>query len=393
MKLTLKDMTKAVAGGHSAIRCITKLQPAGGAESKLFPPTYMKDNEGGQYAFEEQRKGEEITERAVILDSVPSQANRIEEALQKAIDEKKLALPLVIVDIAGHGRVTSLEAPHRISDAIFRDSELKGVPFRDTDEGKAFATANTKNATALYQLCPTALVFGTWDSTGASGGLGNKFARTLVSEVIGFHAEIGKKTASRLDPLGIPKVELLVNEKNPADYTVDFDSKAALPTGMKKGKPSDINHGNVAPSLSEGGVRISHAIQTSVLSLPGLRRLRFSNNGATATTPEMESAARTVLTAIALVGLTLQREQGYDFRSRCQLIPETEPEFELIGATAGDVETFKLTSDEAIALLNEAVAAAEKAGIKWRKEPLALEASQRLRQLVAKARQARFAGE
>lgn len=391
MKLDLQILTNAVAGTHSAIRCVTKLQPSGGPGSKLFPPTYVPDDQGGMYALECRRVGDEVVERAVLLDSVPSQANRIEEALQRACDEKKLTLPLVTVNIPPHGRVTSLEAPHRIADAIFRDSELGGVPFRESLEGKKFVAANTKNATALYELCPTALIFGTWDSTGSSGGLGNKFARTLVSEVVGYHAEVGKKTAGRLDPLGIPKIDLLVKKDNPADYTVEFDATAAPPAGMKKGKPSEINHGNVAPSLSDGGVTISRAVQTSVLSLPALRRLRFPTNGSTASTTEI--AARTVLAALALVGLTLQREQGYDFRSRCQLIPEEEPVFELIGATTGDVETFRLASDEAIGLFREAVQAAEQAGVTWRKEPLELQPSHRLKQLVIKALQSRTAGE
>ena len=78
------------------------------------------------------------------------------------------------------GRVTSLTAPHRIADALLRDSLLNGELFRLSDIGKSFADASTKNATALFKVCPTGLVFGLWDSTGPKGGLGAKFQRALV---------------------------------------------------------------------------------------------------------------------------------------------------------------------------------------------------------------------
>ena len=55
----------------------------------------------------------------------------------------------------------------------------------------------------MFHYCPTALVFGLWDSTGPKGGLGAKFARALVSEIIGHDAQVGVKTSSRIDPANI----------------------------------------------------------------------------------------------------------------------------------------------------------------------------------------------
>lgn len=389
--MTTKQLQEAIAGRASAIRCITRLQPAGGTGASVFPPTFLVGKEVGQYAIEARRVGDARIEKAVLLDSVPSQANRIEEALQRAIDEERIALPLLVVTLPPAQRVTSLEAPHRIADAIFRDSELDNVPFRDSAKGQSFVSANVKNATALFQLCPTALIFGTWDSTGASGGLGNKFARALVSEVIGYHAETFKKTASRMDPLGIKGIDLHISKTDKAVYDVPATAGAEPPEGFKKGKPSEINHGNVAPSLDVGGVTIAWAEQTSVLSLPALRRLRFPVGGKI--DPEKENTARTVLAALSLVGLTLTREQGYDFRSRCQLIPENEPEFELLGPTLAEVTKFKLTSKDAISLLEDAVKAAEKAGFEWNTKAVVLTPSARLQKLVVAARAARTAGE
>ena len=74
-------------------------------------------------------------------------------------------------------------------DLILRDSELKEgaskVPFRQSNKGKALNKVNPADATPLFELCPTALIFGMWGSTGPKGGLGPKFERAIVSEVVG----------------------------------------------------------------------------------------------------------------------------------------------------------------------------------------------------------------
>ncbi len=87
------------------------------------------------------------------------------------------------------GEITTLDAPHRIADAIFRDSMLDGEPFRDSAVGMAITDARVTHATAMYRYCPTALIFGVWDSTGPKGGSGSKFQRALVSEIVGVDAD------------------------------------------------------------------------------------------------------------------------------------------------------------------------------------------------------------
>ena len=121
------------------------LQPAGGDGDKVFPPTYL----GAKYATEERvvpvdgDNGAELKRvPCVLLDSVQAQANRMEEALQHAVDEGRIELPVIEVDfskldlIDPVGRITSLQAPHRVADAILRDSEIDGVAFRNLDIGK-----------------------------------------------------------------------------------------------------------------------------------------------------------------------------------------------------------------------------------------------------------------
>ncbi|MEW6247045.1 MAG: type I-U CRISPR-associated RAMP protein Csb1/Cas7u [Nitrospirota bacterium] len=407
--LTLSKLQEAIAGNHAAIRLIVRLQPAGGPGSKVFPPTHS----GGVYAWERRRLANGEVVETVLLDSVQSQANRMEQALLEACRAKKLKLPMLRVDFSKEfpdiGVITTLDAPHRIADAIFRDSMLNGKKFRDSDIGQAFVQANIRNATALFQHCPHALIFGVWDSTGSKGGLGNKFQRAVTSEIIGIRAEEGVRTSSRIDPLGITKAAE-VFETDDGDWTLDSARAKKTERGdSKKAKPSDFVHGNIPPDFSRydqkqnkgplrtmykeirdgdvlpGGVTIDHAIQTTVLSFPALRRLRFPLNGKE--TEEGNAVARTVLAALALTAIAHLREQGYDLRSRCLLIPEGDSPFELI-ANDGTVEPFSLKSAEADALFAEAVKLATQL-LPWQEEPVSLTPEKRLVELVRKSREAK----
>ena len=392
--LSLEKLKAAVSGNNAAVRIVVRLQPAGGPGSKVYPPTHS----GGVYAWEMRRVANEVVP-TVLLDSVQSQANRMEQALLEAHHADKLKLPLLQVDFSKDfpdvGTITTLDAPHRIADAIFRDSMLDGKRFRDSLVGQAFVEANIHNATALLQYCPHALLFGVWDSTGSKGGAGNKFQRAVTSEIVGIQAEKGVHTSSRIDPLAITKAAEIFKTKE-GDWTLEQAQAEKTNKGEPvKAKPSDFVHGNIPPTIERdeygrdpirGGVTIDHAIQTTVLSLPALRRLRFRVREKE--TAEGNNAARTVLAALALAAITHQRDQGYDLRSRCLLIPEGEAPFELI-ANDGKVETFLLTADTADKLLNQAVDQAKANGLPWQEKTITLTPEKRLVELVAKSRQAK----
>jgi CRISPR-associated protein Csb1 len=150
------------------------------------------------YAVEDRRINGEVV-RCVLLDSVQSQANRMEEVLQDAFlpnwreletdsDDPQCPLPIIAVHVENHGWITSLTAPHRIHDAILRDSERNGTRFRDSDISQAIVAARLHNATGFYTYCPTALLFGTWDSTAGEGLDSAKIPRAVVSEIIGVNS-------------------------------------------------------------------------------------------------------------------------------------------------------------------------------------------------------------
>lgn len=391
--ITLNDIQRAIAGSAAAFRCVTELQPVGNAGDKVFPPTY----EGGKYAWEKRRlpDAEEPVE-CVLLDSVQSQANRLELALLGAWQDDRLPLPVVTVDFSQAQlpkalRVTSLEAPHRIADALLRDSMHDGVPFRKSKWGQQLDDVDPRNATPLFALCPTTLILGMWDSTGPKGGLGAKFARAIVSEIIGIGAERGVKTSSRIDPAQIMLQAGPLYKAKGEGWTLE--EKEAVreknkPVKLgKDGKPSEANHGNVTPTIADGGVTIRAARQTTVLSLPALRRLRFPLQNEAKSDPKVDEAARTALAALALCAAELAREQGYDLRSRCQLHPVSPPMWQLLDTPAEEPRAFSLDGGTAVALYAAAIEDARKVGLPMLDQELVLQPSPQLASLVRKSQE------
>ena len=393
----LKDM---VAEG-AALRRRQRLQPVGGPGDKVFPPTFK----GAVYAMEQRRvQGRDEPANCVLLDSVQSQANRMELALQEALDMGKIKIPLLEVDFTDHdptgddegendnerlidaiGKITSLQVPHRIADAILRDSELGGVAFRQSDKGKALNTISLANATPLFALCPTALLFGMWDSTGPKGGLGPKFERAMVSEVVGVGAEVGDLLRGvRRDPLEIRAAVKVVKAADKTWSVADADTKGSV-------SPSEVNHSNVPfPTVGDrktddnyhSGVTIEYAEQTTTLSFICLRRLRFPIDGKASA--EADVAARTVLAALGLAAATLAFEAGMGLRSRCLLWPDGPMKWELLARPGEPPQEFPLTGDAAIDLLKAAIEEAKKAKLPW-EDKLTLKPSAQLLELVRRS--------
>jgi len=411
--ITLETLKAAVSGSAAAFRCRRRLQPAGGPGDKVFPPTFAR----AIYAVEQRRlpgRAEPVT--CVILDTVQSQANRMELALQEAIDAKMLSLPLVIVDFtpwsptgdvdadekAGRlidavGKITSLQLPHRLADAILRDSEIeeevngekKVLPFRKSSKGMALNKVSLQNATPLYQLCPTALIFGMWDSTGPKGGLGAKFERALVSEVVGVGASISDKHKAygvRRDPLEIRKTIPISKEADGCWSIVEPKTKGAV-------EPSEINHCSVPFDSSNAGTTIEYAEQVTTLSLIVLRRLRFpisksedeNHEDFNARAHKAEIAARTVLASLGLCAATLAFENGMGLRSRCLLWPEGPMQWALLDKPGEHERTFTLTGTQAVELFKNAVKEAKEVGLDWETTPIVLSPQKKLLELVRRS--------
>lgn len=401
------ELLSALSGDVVAIRSRTRLQPAGGVGDKVFPPTYAGDSSDTKYACEPRASNGKETV-SVLLDSVASQANRAELALLDAHEQGIIKFPVPYIDfsdsdvIREFDKLTVLEVPHRIADAIFRDSLLDGQPFRSSDIGRSITDASPRNASALYRYAPSALVFGVWDSTGPKGGLGSKFQRAYVSEIVGHEAQFGVSVGSRLDPLKIgllPQDQLIFNHQDETRvWTLDeanaqLDNKnkpKAADRGSgegKAGQPSKINHGNVTPTrnIAAGGITMAYAEQTSVFSLATIRKLRFDGYSV-----DQTRAAQAALIALGVVAMKHVWNSDFDLRSRCLLIPEERPVVELLRRD-GSIEpnAIDFTQDAADKLLEEATSRARDLNVGWEENEIALQPSDDLLELMRRSQSVR----
>lgn len=418
MTLSYQELLDAVTGSGVGVRAKLELEPLDGPGGKIFPPTYApRDGADTKYATETRKvrgaDGETREVCAVVLSSVADLANRQELALLDAARSEELSLPVVSTDFSGAegveglDRISSLEAPHRIFDSLLRDSLLDGRLFRMSDPGRAITEATTSNAAAVYHWAPSTLLFGGWDSTGPKGGRGSKYERAITSEIVALDIALGVKTSSRIDPAGAelkagPVYEAAVDDPtSELAWTLDRDEavggpeKPALVKGGGEGaagRPSQVNHGNITPSIDDtaGGVTAARIELSTVLSFIQLRRLRFpvDHTG----TPldasrrrDAEAAARAAIAALGLAAAVLAYEEGFDLRSRCVLTAVDDQEFELIRRGSAPNSTFTLDRDEALALVAEAEAKAAELGLTWADEELLLTPADRLVELVRRS--------
>jgi CRISPR-associated protein Csb1 len=402
------DLLNDAVDQHAAIRRVRRLQPIGGPGDKIFPPTYPGDGRDAQpvHVFEKRRVEGETVE-CVLLDSVQSQANRLEEALLAAMEAGRFAMPVIAVSfadtpVADIGMITTLDTPHRVFDAILRDSQLGNVPFRRSRYGERLQRATMRFATALFETSPAALVFGAWNSTGEGGGLGARFPRCVVSEIIGIGAQKGQRRAIRIDPLGASKnadiygagSEWFNDSAEAKTYVQEAAQNGHKVPAPVRLRPSQINHGNVPSKAQELGVTIDFALHTAVITFAGLRRLSFPAEGQVPPNPDRDHAARAALAALALVAVTEQERIGYALRSRCDLVPEPAHDtgFELV-RSSGATEPLLVDANRAIAVLQEAVKQAERTGLSWPTEPILLTPQPRLVELVRRSRELALAGD
>lgn len=413
----------------AALRRRQRLQPVGGKGDKIFPPTYPgegRNNPPPRHVFERRRLNDKEV-WCVLVDSVQSQANRLEESLLGIIREQSACIPYVQVDFSGTGlegigTITSLEAPHRVYDAIFRDSLLDGQPFMKSPLGERLLKASDADASALLEVSPTALLFGSWHSTGGGGGLGAKFARCLVSEIVAIEVPLnlenargrdlpfivasgeslmtvepvsaGRRTGSRIDPLGVLSNVQIYKKDGTEDWTsfkeeAEKNEKGEAKLYVKKdkskaGKPSVINHGNIRPQVDAFGISCDYLEQTFVLSFAALRRLHFGSSA-------KDEAGRSLLAALGLMAVTEQDAQGYALRSRCDLVCEGKAPLELVHAD-GTTANVNLDAPQARELYREAFTAAKNAGLQLREIPTELKPQDKLVEIVRQSQNLALAG-
>lgn len=358
----------------SAITLRADLIPASALpdDEQLFvlPPTYA---EIGHLASPVREDG---THQYILIESTQSWANRLEELL----DNPEVGVGGLQI-VAG-GRVLSVnELPHRIFDALLRDSELAGQPFRATPLGKSLTEARADNATALLENAPGTLLFGAWDSfAGAKMGAA-KWPAALSGQIMGFDALQTQKAGIRMDPMNIAKdaVTGFKSESRAESWTID-ETRAVKDA---KGKPialekaSEIGHGHILATLATKGAWVNRIELRSSLSLTRLRRYHFPVLGQI--TPAADAAAQTYLAALGLWLMHTRLLAGLELRAGAEL-DATEAAF-VLRTPLQDDAALPVTPESARQALQQALEAAKTAGFQFA-APTQFAASARLEQLI-----------
>jgi len=370
----------------SVLRVVVNLRPAS-ADGLVYPPTY----EGGEHVFrpawiDGQRR------EAVLLDSVQSQSNRIEMAILDAHRRGVIQYPdieLVIRPNTGEEHYSVLQLSHRVYDAALRMSTIDGIPFSESEVGRAVYRARTERATGLYIHAPITLTLGGWDSHGGGGPLAAKLPRLVTSEIVGLDAEPVERRAVKFDPMDVRKEAGPLYESKDPDRRFEVDKEKA--SGKKKYDPSELGLGNV-PHSSRRGAVITEAVQTSIFSLAAARRLRFEIEDES-WDRKRDHAGQAATVALGLFGLLAQMEAGYYLRSGCDLVPTRKPRLEIIQRTLEDVESHEISADDAGRALEKALEEANGFGLSWRSDPIVAVADELLTTLIERSRTAKSGGE
>ena len=167
--------------GPVALHLKQKLHPVEGEGGVIYPPTYADIG----YNIDTLSDGT----RVAMIDSVGSQANRLEPIFKEASGgqpENPLSglVPQIVIVLQpdkksekSYSEKRSIfDLAHRSADAVVQSS-----PTLSTDMATAFeALRRTGDAGPLCALAPTSLVFGVWDSRGGSGEKRPRLVRAVI---------------------------------------------------------------------------------------------------------------------------------------------------------------------------------------------------------------------
>ena len=219
-----------------------------------------------------------------------------------------------------------------------------------------------------------------------------KIARLLTSEIIGLDARRASVSSTKFDPMDIRSnvAELIPSDDPYRRFTIKAND--AKKGGPKSEKPSKFGFGSVPSSDVQRAAVISGAIQTSLLSCSGLRRISFPDSKGVVHR-ERDQAGRAALAAMGLYGLILAERVQLPCDRAASCFRSTTVVWSLWGVPLRDVKQTSLDTDSALALLKEALTHATKRDLVMRSDVLALQADDRLQALVHRSRKAAAIGE
>lgn len=387
--ITLADLVSGCADDSfdAGIRIDSELEPIGGRGASVKPAVY----EGGTYQQDKRwaDPADEQPTEVIVIDNVPSQANRLEEAVRS--HRAELSAPELLLDLSGIPQlpahlpksISSWHFPHRVADAYLRDSQIDGQDFEKTDLGRELLDATPWRAAPLIEWFPGAALYGFWQSHLGSKRAQTKHARAWVSEIVGWCPATADTKVKGLkgDPLNLNTDEVVTS--NSADRLMWDIGKVKL-EGAKTDKLSEMGHGQV-PFMREAdaaaaAVSFARITQRSTVSFAQLRRLSLGDGFSDAA----DAAARALLVALGLHAHLLAFGRGFALRSGADLRP-TATTATWLGAE-GDEERSVGGASETAELLRSARERAASAGVPldaWGREPTRLTPKESLRKAIA----------
>ena len=345
------------------IRIDSDLEPLSGPGGVVKPAVY----ERGTYQCDRRWASPSDAEptQVIVIDNVPSQANRLEEALRR--NRASTSIPEFVLDLSELSHLpahlprslSSLEFPHRNADAYLRDAMLDGQDFLKTGIGQALFGATAQTCGPLVAWFPQALLYGFWQSHLGKKRQNTKHARAWVSEIIGWRPASAdtRNMGLKGDPLSLTTDDDVTS--NPDDRTTWEVGGDAQIAGAKKDKLSELGHGQVpfmrndAPAAAVSFARVT---QRATLSFAQLRRVSLGGGSG-----EADAAVRALLAALGLHAHQLAFGRGFALRSGAELRPRSTTATWL--GAEGD-EPIDLGGDEATrSLLESARGHAESHGV------------------------------
>jgi len=284
------------------IRIDADLHPLAGPGGPVKPAVY----EGGAYQLDRRWASPDDAEPTpvIVIDNVPSQANRLEQALRR--DREASSIPEFVLDLSELGdlpahlprTLSSLEFPHRNADAYLRDAKVGDDDFIKTDVGRAIFGATAQECGPLMSWFPQALLYGFWQSHLGRKRHNTKHARAWVSEIIGWQPA---STETRMlglkgDPLNL-NIDEPVNS-DPDDRTV-WGIGGEKVEGGRSDRLSELGHGQVpfmGSDAAASAVSFQRVTQRATVSFAQLRRVSLGRDALR----EVDAAARALLVALGL---------------------------------------------------------------------------------------------
>ncbi|OFT75261.1 MULTISPECIES: type I-G CRISPR-associated RAMP protein Csb1/Cas7g [Corynebacterium] len=371
--MQLQDLLDACTpGGASVLTSVTELSAAAGPHASVTPAKFI-DGSTPCFGYEPRFIDGAPTE-TVIIDSIPSAANRGEQAITRAIeggDPLLSRIPRILVHY-GSESYTDIELPHRFADGHIRASSYEGEPVTKADWYRDMRNSTPRDYRAILNTAPIALLAGAWDSTRPSNQV--RVRRSITGETIGILADQsrpgseqqGARSGARVDPVGAAVhldpssfQQIIASQEDDLSKKRLEDINAKI-KNAKKGETfsgSGVGVGALPPTLDPlGGVSCSRIIRSWVMSFTALRQLNFGDN------PEQNVAARALIAALGLA-LIARAEQELYYRSNCDLVEVSAPVVKLDQRYGNFKELPPLSIEAADDLLKAALEHAEKLGV------------------------------